>query len=158
MAKINQFCHFVGSKKETSGARIKIWSLSWSLRGKSRRCWEFCPWECVYGGIFFSQKSEKWQNVNFLVKTKNVYKGLKCPNFFWTRGSQKGGGQPLGKKSQIIPSFFLNSPNVYLTPSAGTEGVGWDSLKTFLCSTFQKIRKAQFQINLNFTSGEEFYF
>ena len=43
------------------------------------------------------------KNLNFLVKTKNVPKGLKCkinPNFFLIRGP------PFGKNSQIISIFF----------------------------------------------------
>ena len=54
----------------------------------------------------------------FLVKTKNVPKSLKCKintkNFFWIRGSQKGGlggggGPTFGKDSQIISFFFFES-------------------------------------------------
>ena len=49
------------------------------------------------------------KNFNFLVKTKNVPKGLKCKIndniFFLNNGFPKGGdgGPPLGKNSQIIP-------------------------------------------------------
>ena len=68
------------------------------------------------GGVPYSQKNMKkyWQNFNFLVKPKNVPKGLKCKIntriFVWIRGSQKGGwgglgGLPFGKNSQIIPQL-----------------------------------------------------
>ena len=52
-------------------------------------------------------KKKYWQNFNFLVKTKNVPKGLKCKInyiFFLNKGFLKGGGgPPFGKNSQIIP-------------------------------------------------------
>ena len=77
----DQFDHF-----QVIGFRKKI--------GKNEIIWEFF---LEGGGVSYSQMymSEYWQKVNIFVETKNAPWGLKRKinhkNFFWTRGSQKGG-------------------------------------------------------------------
>ena len=61
--------------------------------------------------------SKYWQNFNFLVKTKNVPKGLKCKintKKILDKGFPKGGGggPTFGKNSQIISFFFESVPNI----------------------------------------------
>ena len=85
-----------------------IWSLRRSFREEYGKFWEFG--NLREGGPLSPKVNVKiLANLNFLVKTKYVPKGLKCKintkKKFLIRGSQKGGvgGPPLGKISQIIP-------------------------------------------------------